>query len=287
MVRWAAIGARASAPTSASKTGRMSPASTSSRRLPGWTRRRGYGLVDSPAGLAAWIIEKLWSWAYHDGDLSTVLSRDELLDNLMLYWLPGTGASSARLYWESIRQVNEWISGAVVDTVDVPVGCSIFPRDCSGLPGDGRRSTSPISATGTSRPGAVTSRLSSSRNCSSGRCGRFSGSFGDLTQLEHRMGVTLVVRTARTLVARASLLGAFTAGKGYCDDAAYRPPGLADPPDLSDQGTATRHTGWVRRVRAHPRIARGHSGGRADGVLLGAQPSRLVQARPTCSMGPS
>jgi pimeloyl-ACP methyl ester carboxylesterase len=89
----------------------------------------GYGLVDSPAALAAWIIEKFWSWADHDGDLSIVLSRDELLDNLMLYWLPGTGASSARLYWESIRQVNEWISGAAVDTVDVPVGCSIFPRE--------------------------------------------------------------------------------------------------------------------------------------------------------------
>jgi pimeloyl-ACP methyl ester carboxylesterase len=89
----------------------------------------GYGLVDSPAALAAWIIEKFWSWADHDGDLSTVLSRDELLDNLMLYWLPGTGASSARLYWESIRQVNEWISGAAMDTVDVPVGCSIFPRE--------------------------------------------------------------------------------------------------------------------------------------------------------------
>jgi len=89
----------------------------------------GYGLVDSPAALAAWIIEKFWSWADHDGDLSIVLSRDELLDNLMLYWLPGTGASSARLYWESIRQVNKWISGAAVDTVDVPVGCSIFPRE--------------------------------------------------------------------------------------------------------------------------------------------------------------
>jgi hypothetical protein len=44
----------------------------------------------------------------------------------MLYWLPGTGASSARLYWESIRQVNEWISGSTQDTVSVPTGCSIF-----------------------------------------------------------------------------------------------------------------------------------------------------------------
>jgi pimeloyl-ACP methyl ester carboxylesterase len=89
----------------------------------------GYGLVDSPAALAAWIIEKFWSWTDHDGDLSAVLTHDELLDNLMMYWLPGTGASAARLYWESIRQVNEWISGTATDTVDVPTGCSVFPKE--------------------------------------------------------------------------------------------------------------------------------------------------------------
>jgi hypothetical protein len=58
----------------------------------------GYGLIDSPAFLAAWIVEKFWSWTDHDGPLDAVLSRDDLLDNLMLYWLPGTGASAARLY---------------------------------------------------------------------------------------------------------------------------------------------------------------------------------------------
>jgi len=89
----------------------------------------GYGLVDSPAALCAWIIEKFWSWTDNDGHLENVLTRDELLDNLMLYWLPRTGASSARLYWESIRQVDEWISGAVADVVDVPTGCSIFPKE--------------------------------------------------------------------------------------------------------------------------------------------------------------
>jgi pimeloyl-ACP methyl ester carboxylesterase len=68
-------------------------------------------------------------WTDHDGDLHSVLSRDELLDNLMLYWLPQTGASSARLYWESIGRVNEWISGTVTDTVSVPVGCSVFPKE--------------------------------------------------------------------------------------------------------------------------------------------------------------
>jgi pimeloyl-ACP methyl ester carboxylesterase len=89
----------------------------------------GYALVDSPAALCAWIIEKFWAWTDCDGDLENVLTRDELLDNLMLYWLPRTGASSARLYWESIRQVNEWISGRATDTVAVPTGCSIFPKE--------------------------------------------------------------------------------------------------------------------------------------------------------------
>ena len=89
----------------------------------------GYALVDSPAALCAWVIEKFWAWTDCDGDLESVLTRDELLDNLMLYWLPRTGASSARLYWESIRKVNEWISGRTTDTVAVPTGCSIFPKE--------------------------------------------------------------------------------------------------------------------------------------------------------------
>jgi epoxide hydrolase len=89
----------------------------------------GYGLVDSPAALCAWIIEKFWAWTDCDGHPENALTRDELLDNLMLYWLPAAGASSARLYWESIRQVNEWIAGPVADTVAVPTGCSIFPKE--------------------------------------------------------------------------------------------------------------------------------------------------------------
>ena len=84
----------------------------------------GYGLTDSPAALCAWIVEKLLAWS--DGD---ALTRDQLLDMVMLYWLPRTGASSARLYWESIRQVNEWISGSVTETVDVPTACSVFSKE--------------------------------------------------------------------------------------------------------------------------------------------------------------
>jgi pimeloyl-ACP methyl ester carboxylesterase len=82
----------------------------------------GYGLVDSPAGLCAWILEKFWSWTDCDGDPANVLSRDEMLDNVMLYWLPATGASSARMYWESFTK-------PLLGPVEVPVGCSIFPKE--------------------------------------------------------------------------------------------------------------------------------------------------------------
>ncbi len=82
----------------------------------------GYGLVDSPAGQAAWILEKFWAWTDCDGHPENVLTRDELLDNVMLYWLPGTAASSARLYWESFRNPG-------LDIVSMPTGCSIFPKE--------------------------------------------------------------------------------------------------------------------------------------------------------------
>lgn len=84
----------------------------------------GYGLVDSPAGQAAWIIEKFWSWTDSDGHPENVLSRDELLDNIMMYWLPGTGASSARLYWESFN-----IVGKPQQEISMPSGVSIFPHE--------------------------------------------------------------------------------------------------------------------------------------------------------------
>jgi len=82
----------------------------------------GYGLVDSPAGQAAWILEKFWAWTDCNGHPENVLTRDELLDNVMLYWLPATAASSARLYWESFRAPN-------LAPVPVPTGCSIFPKE--------------------------------------------------------------------------------------------------------------------------------------------------------------
>lgn len=85
----------------------------------------GYGLADSPAGQASWILEKFWRWTDCDGHPENVLTRDELLDNIMLYWLPNTATSSARLYWESFGTslVNE------TGPVEVPTGISLFPKE--------------------------------------------------------------------------------------------------------------------------------------------------------------
>ncbi len=87
----------------------------------------GYALTDSPAGLAAWIIEKMMSWT----DPRSEVSPDVVLDNLMLYWLPRTAASSARLYWQSLHDVSRWLEGPLEerDHVDAPTGCSVFPYE--------------------------------------------------------------------------------------------------------------------------------------------------------------
>lgn len=82
----------------------------------------GYALVDSPVALAAWIYEKMWAWTDNAGRPEDALSRDAMLDNLMLYWLTGTGASAARLYWESFGNTGK-------DRIALPVAVSAFPRE--------------------------------------------------------------------------------------------------------------------------------------------------------------
>jgi epoxide hydrolase len=93
----------------------------------------GYALMDSPTGLCAWLAEKLGAWSDRTpvppGHEPGGLSRDQILDQVSLYWLTGTAASSARLYAESIDRVSAWISGTRVDPVSVPVGASIFPAE--------------------------------------------------------------------------------------------------------------------------------------------------------------
>jgi pimeloyl-ACP methyl ester carboxylesterase len=88
----------------------------------------GYGLADSPVGQLAWIVEKFWSWMDCDGHPENVLSRDELLDNVMLYWLTASAASSARLYWESFR-----VFGGG-DRVELPTGIAVYPKEIVPAP---------------------------------------------------------------------------------------------------------------------------------------------------------
>ncbi len=81
----------------------------------------GYSLSDSPVGQAAWIYEKLDQWS--DPNDAPALSRDEMLDNIMLYWLSNTGTSSARLYFESFA------TDFSTQKLDIPVAVSVFPGE--------------------------------------------------------------------------------------------------------------------------------------------------------------
>lgn len=88
----------------------------------------GYGLNDSPAGLAAWIMEKFHGWSDHNGNLESVFSRDELLTNLTIYWATETIHSANRLYYETGRAM---AAGAHTKTppLATPTGVALFPKD--------------------------------------------------------------------------------------------------------------------------------------------------------------
>jgi pimeloyl-ACP methyl ester carboxylesterase len=74
----------------------------------------------------AWIVEKFYAWTDCEKEgvrhPEHAVSRDELLDNVMIYWLNNCAASSARLYWESFNNPN-------LDPIELPIGCSVFPRE--------------------------------------------------------------------------------------------------------------------------------------------------------------
>ncbi len=91
----------------------------------------GFGLHDSPVGLAGWILEKFHAWSDTRGGMP--IRTDRLIDNLMLYWLTGTATSAARLYCEAARAgtaaLSEW-SGRV----DVPTGYAVYPYELMRIP---------------------------------------------------------------------------------------------------------------------------------------------------------
>ncbi len=85
-----------------------------------------YALNDSPAGLAAWIVEKFRTWSDCGGEIERRFTKDELLTNVMLYWAPETANSSCRLYCETMRADKFPPTNF---RVDVPTGCALFPRE--------------------------------------------------------------------------------------------------------------------------------------------------------------
>ncbi len=90
----------------------------------------GYGLTDSAVGQCAWIAEKYWAWTDHHGDPLDALSRDQMLDNVSVYWHTATAASSARIYWENgFARPSKRRARTEPQPLAVPVGVSVFPRE--------------------------------------------------------------------------------------------------------------------------------------------------------------
>jgi pimeloyl-ACP methyl ester carboxylesterase len=90
-----------------------------------------YGLTDSPAGLAGWMVEKFRAWSDCHGDLESAISRDELLTNLSVYWMTGTANSASRIYYEAM-QAGEF--QPIGTRIEVPTACAIFPKETVRAP---------------------------------------------------------------------------------------------------------------------------------------------------------
>jgi len=84
----------------------------------------GAVLNDSPAGLLGWIVEKFRAWSDCDGDPERCFTRDQMITNVMLYWITQTSASAARLYWETKHGLP-----APPPYVEVPTGVARYPRE--------------------------------------------------------------------------------------------------------------------------------------------------------------
>jgi pimeloyl-ACP methyl ester carboxylesterase len=89
-----------------------------------------YGMNDSPIGLAAWIIEKFYSWTDHNGDLQHVYTRDELLTNLTIYWVTQTAGSAFRIYYETMHHP----PAAQAGRIEVPAAVFMAPKDLVPAP---------------------------------------------------------------------------------------------------------------------------------------------------------
>jgi microsomal epoxide hydrolase len=90
-----------------------------------------YGLNDSPVGLAGWIVEKFRSWSDCDGEVERRFSKDELLTNIMLYWVTNTISSANRYYYEAAHDPTPFGQS---QRIEVPTGVAIFPKDIVPAP---------------------------------------------------------------------------------------------------------------------------------------------------------
>lgn len=88
----------------------------------------GYALTDSPAGLAAWMYD------YNDGEPERLLDREEFLDDVTLYWLTNSAASSARIYWETMGQSILLSAAQKTGEIALPVAISVFPDEVYRTP---------------------------------------------------------------------------------------------------------------------------------------------------------
>jgi pimeloyl-ACP methyl ester carboxylesterase len=88
----------------------------------------GYGLDDSPAGLAAWVVEKFHGWSDSGGNVEQAFTKDELLTNITLYWVTQSATSSARIYYENRRATSPQ------RRVEVPTACAVFPKEINIAP---------------------------------------------------------------------------------------------------------------------------------------------------------
>jgi len=93
----------------------------------------GYGLSDSPAGLAAWMYDKFAQWTFSGGEPERSLTRDEMLDDISLYWLTNSAVSSARLYWENNNN-NFAATAQKTRDIAVPVAVTVFPGEIYRAP---------------------------------------------------------------------------------------------------------------------------------------------------------
>jgi pimeloyl-ACP methyl ester carboxylesterase len=89
----------------------------------------GMALNDSPAGLLGWIVEKFRTWSDCGGDPESVFTRDQLITNVMVYWVTQTITSSARLYWELFHAEQ-----GAPEYVSVPTGVARYPKEVIAFP---------------------------------------------------------------------------------------------------------------------------------------------------------